>query len=787
MGDDKTSSDPAPNNQHQQHSNILRTASFGSMPAIAGAGNTAKARSLDNIRIDPGWPEDATTSQAASETNTATPMALSEKRTRWRSSVDMHSVDTTNTTGTNNLGDGEDGGYLSSVGNSLAMIAEEAEQPHLAQVFAAAASVQTDGMGDGERGHHHNFPQAARRVFIAETGFFFGTYAAERRMSTVGSEDMPMRRTSSNVPPMRRTSSNVPPMRRTSSNIPSTAADKDKEHDLAAGVPEEKLQAFNSILITPRPSNGGLFSSVKWRVDKFMHEVVYQDVYPQHLTTPAGIFNHYLSIRMPPKYLVGKYHAFALSVAAVISGEFSGWNVGLGDAGYAGYWISNIMAAMMYLGLALCLAEMSTAIPVVGGAFAYSRAVVGDSMGFLVANSENLEYCMFVSLILITWADVINGLADGAIPHNWYPLLWAVILGIFMYTVNYHNKFTWWAMGVLTAVCFLQIIGLSIIGMTQFSTTHLSEGWAEEAQHKIDSKGGDYYWFGGFGGILNALHSSAWWFTGLECASLATKEVKSVRKAVPLALIASWACLGLSGVLFTLFAVLVPPGAGANAQASYPAVSLLQAMWGDAGAKVGYVMQIPSLTANLLAMLWCASRQTWALSRAGYLPSYLSITSTANGVPHRSVYFVGFYSYVMVLFVQNLEVLHGDLPATQVLLGLTVIAGVVTYFGIAVVYIAFWFLYPQAPRPFRNPLGLFSPIAVMVVSVCVIIAKVGISTVFQLTVAGYVVKMGISGAYYVIHGRLHLKPTEDALLAPFWKMREARISAGKKKKATSPA
>ena len=394
---------------------------------------------------------------------------------------------------------------------------------------------------------------------------------------------------------------------------------------------------------------------------------------------------------------------------------------------------------------------------------------------------------MFVSLLMLTSTDLTHGMWDFNTDYD--PLIWLTFLIISIYIVNMHNKFTWWSMAILTVICFIIILGLSIIGITQFSWSQLGEGWSEEVLERVSdlkhathnqspNVPSDFLWFGSIGGIMNALHSSAWWWTGLECASLATKEAKAVRQSVPFALIGSWIALGLCACLFTVFAILVPPGAGENASAAFPGVTLLSAVYGERAAFWGYVLMWPSIIANMFAMIWCASRQTWALSRCGYLPAYLSITSKKSGVPQRAVLFVCGYSYLMALLVHYMKVLHGELPGTQVLLGLTVIAGVVTYIGIATVYIAFHYVYPDAPRPFRNPVGMLAPIVTIIVSLSVLIAKVG-STVFQLTVLGYVVKMSISGFYYIIHGRLHLKPTEDALLAPFWKA--AREGAQKRR------
>ncbi len=54
----------------------------------------------------------------------------------------------------------------------------------------------------------------------------------------------------------------------------------------------------------------------------------------------------------------GVWSLWALGVGAVISGHFSGWNLGLAQGGWGGMFIATIIIATMYLGLTFSLAEM---------------------------------------------------------------------------------------------------------------------------------------------------------------------------------------------------------------------------------------------------------------------------------------------------------------------------------------------------------------------------------------------------------------------------------------------
>src|SRR6266496_2845350 len=57
----------------------------------------------------------------------------------------------------------------------------------------------------------------------------------------------------------------------------------------------------------------------------------------------------------------------SLGVAAVISGDFYGWNLGLDAGGFGGLLIATVFIAIMYYGLCFSIAEMSPALPHTGG------------------------------------------------------------------------------------------------------------------------------------------------------------------------------------------------------------------------------------------------------------------------------------------------------------------------------------------------------------------------------------------------------------------------------------
>src|SRR5437764_7554947 len=88
---------------------------------------------------------------------------------------------------------------------------------------------------------------------------------------------------------------------------------------------------------------------------------------------------------------LGVRNIWALGVGAVITGEYFGWNGGLGVAGPFGMLLATLYVCVLYLAWTLALTELSVAMPFAGGPLAYGRRAVGPWMGFVMGWSMFLE------------------------------------------------------------------------------------------------------------------------------------------------------------------------------------------------------------------------------------------------------------------------------------------------------------------------------------------------------------------------------------------------------------
>ncbi|OYX87217.1 MAG: amino acid ABC transporter permease, partial [Xanthobacter sp. 35-67-6] len=113
---------------------------------------------------------------------------------------------------------------------------------------------------------------------------------------------------------------------------------------------------------------------------------------------------------------------WALGVGAVISGHFSGWNLGLASGGWGGMFIAAIIIAIMYLGLTFSIAEMSPALPHTGAAYSFARTTMGPWGGFITGLCENVEY-VITPAVVVSFIGSYMGSIFGT-PPGFQPVYW---------------------------------------------------------------------------------------------------------------------------------------------------------------------------------------------------------------------------------------------------------------------------------------------------------------------------------------------------------------------------
>jgi len=112
----------------------------------------------------------------------------------------------------------------------------------------------------------------------------------------------------------------------------------------------------------------------------------------------------------------GVWGLWGIGVAAVISGDFSGWNFGIGTAGWGGFLVAAVIVVVMYVMMIESISEMASAMPHTGGAYSFARAAMGPWGGFVTGLAETIEYVMTTAVVIFfssQYADAIVAQLTG--------------------------------------------------------------------------------------------------------------------------------------------------------------------------------------------------------------------------------------------------------------------------------------------------------------------------------------------------------------------------------------
>ena len=308
-----------------------------------------------------------------------------------------------------------------------------------------------------------------------------------------------------------------------------------------------------------------------------------------------------------------------LGVAYVISGDFAGWNFGLAEGGWGGLLIATILMAIMYTGMVLGLAELSSTLPVAGAGYGFARRALGPLGGFATGTAIMIEYAIAPAAIVIFIGGYVESLGIFGIESGWpvYLFFYAVFIGIHLYGVGE-------ALKVIFAITVVAVVGLVlfVVGMIpKFDPSNLTN-----IAPGNDSGASDFIPFG-YAGILSAFVYGIWFFLAIEGVPLAAEETRDPKKDMPRGIIAGMLILLVFAAFMLVFAA---GGSGSKeiAESANPLPDALGVAYGDDSVLKDLVNYIglAGLVASFFSIIFAYSRQLFALSRAGYLPRGLSVT-----------------------------------------------------------------------------------------------------------------------------------------------------------------
>lgn len=455
------------------------------------------------------------------------------------------------------------------------------------------------------------------------------------------------------------------------------------------------------------------------------------------MTAPMGGIsaesNNYFAKRALKKGSAGWLLLAGLGVSYVISGDFSGWNLGMAHGGFGGLLIAFAAMGLMYTCMVFGLAEMSSALPTAGAGYGFARRALGKLGGYATGIAILIEYSIAPAAISVFIESYIEslGLFPGLDPIVIYGACFALFIAIHLIGVGEALK----AMFCITGIALVALAVFAVGMIPHFDAANLVNLAAD------GSAGSSAFLPYGFSGVLAALPFGIWFFLAVEGVPLAAEEASDPKRDMPRGIIAAVTVLVITG-LTVLFLCTGGAGAAIMSESGAPLPDALNAV-GETGLAtfVNYA-GLAGLIASFFSIIFAYSRQLFALSRAGYLPRFLSVTSSRK-TPTWALIIPGCIGFTLASILQD-----GD-----VLINTAVFAAAVSYALMNLSHIVLRIKEPDLPRAYKTPGGVVTTGIAFVLSCVAIVATFFVDTT-AATCAAIVWAAFI--VYFLVYSRHHL-------------------------------
>jgi ethanolamine permease len=442
----------------------------------------------------------------------------------------------------------------------------------------------------------------------------------------------------------------------------------------------------------------------------------------------------------------GVWSLWALGVAAVISGDFFGWNFGLAY-GFGGLLVATVVITIMYFGLCFSIAEMSPSMPHTGGAYSFARSAMGPWGGFTTGVAETIEYVVTPAVVVVGIGGYMQSIVDDLVGLNvnvsiWWLVFYAIFVALNFVGIEATMRFAVFICGLSLAILLVFFIGA--IPKLDFQTYAIGDqGWFPE----------------GVSGVFYAFPFAIWFYLAIEELPLAAEESHDPKRDIPRGTIYGLLTLIVTGFLVLLLNSAISPGSEGIADSGEPLLDGLKTIFGSGtAASLLGLIAVTGLIASFHTIIYAYGRNIYSLSRAGYYPSALSVTHGTRHTPHVALLVGAVVGYVLCWIIR--EAGSGSVGAA--LLTMAVFGAVISYFMQTVSFILLRRNAPDIDRPYRSPIGVWGA---MIAAFIALISLISLfwNDDYRPGVVGVAIFYAIAIAYFAAAGRhkLVLSPEEE--------------------------
>lgn len=433
----------------------------------------------------------------------------------------------------------------------------------------------------------------------------------------------------------------------------------------------------------------------------------------------------------------------ALGVGAVISGDFFGWQFGLGAGGFGGLLIAVVIIAVMYVCMVYSIADMSAAMPTAGGFYGFTRGTFGPGAAFLNSTTDMVEYVVTPAVIVAgisAYADILVDLPNWV----WWLGFYALFVAINAYGTELTFKVALVVAGLSVGILLVMYVGVLVTG--SFEPDLLTN-----IDPNTERIGSSSFLPEGLYGIWAALPFAIWFYLAIEQLPLAAEESHDVERDMPKALVVGMGALIVLSLLTLVLNTGVGGGAAQVGAVDEPLFVAFESIFeGGATAKLLAAIALVGLVASFHSIIYAYGRVLFAASRSGYIPRSISQVSSRN-TPARALVLGAVVGLVLTILLDN----YGDSSLGSALLTMAVFGATISYALVMLTYIVWRRRRTGMARPYESPLGVPGAVVGLAISLVALAATLAIED-NRPGVVGTAIFVGVMFAYYWLYSRHRL-------------------------------
>jgi len=400
--------------------------------------------------------------------------------------------------------------------------------------------------------------------------------------------------------------------------------------------------------------------------------------------------------------------------------------------------IALAIMTVLFGGLCFSIAEMSPALPHTGGAYSFARTAIGPWGGYVTGLAENMEYILTPAVIVVGIGGYLSAIFGT--PADWAPAWWLVCYVVFV-ACNVAGVELSFRISLVITLCALGILVVFFVGALPHFQLHK---WALQNAGWLPH---------GTNGVFRALPFALWVYLGIEQLPLVAEEADDPIRDMPKALLLGLATLILFAFLTIILNAGIAPGAAEVGRSDEPLFLGFRTTFGNgATSRILALLGCVGLIASFHAIIFAYGRQIYSLSRAGYLPTSLSLTHGTRQTPGRALIAGSFVGYLAALTIY----FAGQKSAVgAVLLNMAVFGAVIAYVFQMASFIRLRALFPALPRPYRSPLGIIGATVGIAIAI-VTLLMLFLNPDYRPGVIGAALWLLLGMAYFALYARKRL-------------------------------